>query len=165
MRRGLYDGAWFMTFVPNISRGASGARPRPAFQWARLLLAGSLLGASGCGQSEDVSPGPTSLPSDTDAGTGAGGSENDVPDPPLDCEEDTGRPDRCPCNASAQCEFECVAELPGILSPSDDEPCRAVELGSCTEIATPPGCHCVLGHRESESDPEQTQIVCWDGFY
>lgn len=135
--------------------------------WARPLLASLLLATAGCGQSEEVGRDPTSPPSDagTDAGTGAGGTENHVADPPVDCDQDSSRPYPCPCDASAQCEFECVADVPATLSPSDDARCRAAELGSCTEIGTPPGCHCVLGHRESQADPQQTQVSCWEGFH
>ncbi len=93
-------------------------------------------------------------------------AEKHAPELAEQCGQDSERPFGCPCSASAECEFECVEDLANAASPPEDTErrCRALKLGMCTKIPTPPGCYCVLGHREDDADVAESQIVCWAGI-
>ncbi len=82
------------------------------------------------------------------------------------CKQDSNRPADCRCGRSAQCEFECLAEIDVSLEDGGEASCRAMGVGICSRIPTPPGCYCVLGHSANGDDAlDGASVICWEGVH
>lgn len=90
-----------------------------------------------------------------------------LPDVARYCEQDSRRPADCSCERSAQCEFECLADIDTSVEGEELEAsCRAVKVGTCSKIPTPSGCYCVVGYgADADGSVGRSSVVCWEGVH